>query len=134
MGFDDVKALAKKNSDITITSTVTNPTCEHYLVGKQTRKPNSAPATHRAQEPLELIHSDLAGPMSRLSLGEAKYFLLFIDDFTRYTIVYTLKSKAEVIGKFREYKALVETYKGKKIKSLGAMGEVSIPAMNLISY
>ena len=116
MGFDDIKALAKKNSDITITGTLTNPTCEHCLVGKQTRKPNSAPATDRAQEPLELVHNDLAGPMSRLSLGGAKYFLLFIDDFTRYTMVYTLKSKAQVIGKFHEYKALVETYKGKKIK------------------
>jgi len=122
LGFDDVKALPKKNSDITITGTLTNPTCEHCLVGKQTRKRNSAPATHGAQEPLELIHSDLAGPMSRLSLGGAKYFLLFIDDFTRYTMVYTLKSKPEVIGKFCEYKALVETYKGKKIKRFRSDG------------
>ena len=122
LGFDDVKALAKKNPEIIITSPLTNPTCEHCIVGKQTRKPNSAPANHRAKEHLELIHSDLAGPMSCLSLGGAKYFLLFIDDFTRYTTVYMLKSKAEVVGKFREYKALVETYHSKKIKRFRSDG------------
>jgi len=37
-------------------------------------------------------------------------------------MVYTLNSKAEVIGRFREYKALVETYKGKKIKRFRSDG------------
>jgi len=89
LGFDDVKALAKKNSDITITGTLTNPTCQHCLVGKQTRKPNSAPSTHHAQEPLEVIPSDLAGPMSRLSLGGAKYsfFLLMISQGIQWCIL-----------------------------------------------
>ena len=81
LGFDDVKVLAKHNPGITITGPLTNPTCEHCIISKQTRKPNSAPATHRATELLELVHSDLAGPMSPRSLGGSKYFLLFIDDF-----------------------------------------------------
>ena len=122
LGFDDVKLLARHNSAITITGPLTNPTCEHCIICKQTRKANSAPATHRAKEVLELVHSDLAEPMSTRSLGGSKYFLLFIDDFSRYTKVYALKSKAEVISKFREYKALVENNLGKKIKRFRSDG------------
>jgi len=51
LGFDDVKALAKKNSDITITGTLTNPTCEHCLVGKQIRKPKALLCTRYSSRP-----------------------------------------------------------------------------------
>ena len=98
LGFDDVKVLAKHNSSMTITGSLTNPACEHCIISKQTRKPNSAPATHRATDLLEIVHSDLAGPMSTRSLGGSKYFLLLIDDFSRYTKVYALKSKTETIS------------------------------------
>jgi len=115
LGFDDVKLLARYNSDICIIGPLTNPFCEHCIVSKQTRKPRSLPATHRGKEPLDLVHSDLAGPMSLPSLGGSKYFVLFIDDYSRYTKVYSLRSKAEVISRFREYEALVETGLGRGV-------------------
>jgi len=105
LGFADIKRLASTTMDIKITGSTTNPTCEHSHAGKQMRKPNAAPATHRASEPLRLIHSDLAGPMSTDSLGGARYFLLFIDDFSRHTTVYTIKQKSEVIIHFQHIKA-----------------------------
>ena len=62
---------------------LTNPFCEQCIVSKQTRKPSSLPATHRGKKPLDLIHSELSGPMSPPLLGGSKYFVRFIDDYSR---------------------------------------------------
>ena len=73
---------------------------------------------HRRTEALELVHSDVCGKMSVASNGGAYYFLTFIDDATRYTWVYILKTKAAVYEKFREWKAEVEKSFGKELKTL----------------
>ena len=67
---------------------------------------------------MELIHSDVFGPVPVPSLGGATYYVSFIDDFSRNTRFYFLKKKSEVFNKFKEYKALVENQTGKKIKLL----------------
>jgi hypothetical protein len=46
--------------------------------------------------------------MHNESLNGSKYFLLFIDDFSRYCWVYFLKSKADVFAEFVKFKAAVE--------------------------
>jgi hypothetical protein len=58
--------------------------------------------------PLQLVHSDLCGPLSTPYFSRCKYLLTFIDDFSRHTWVYLLKLKSEVFDKFLAYKALVE--------------------------
>ncbi|MCO5579570.1 hypothetical protein L7F22_033427 [Adiantum nelumboides] len=69
--------------------------CEHCIYGKQTRL-QSAPLNQKLGEPLDLVHSDLCGPMPHKSLGGASYFLTFIDDSTHKVWVYLLKRKDEV--------------------------------------
>ena len=49
----------------------------------------------RAKQILELVHSDLFGPMKVLSLGKFVYYVSFIDDFSRNTWIYFLKKKSE---------------------------------------
>jgi transposase InsO family protein len=49
-------------------------------------------------------------------LGGARYFVTYIDDFSRKVWVYLLKSKGECLKKFKEFKALVETQSEHKIK------------------
>jgi len=56
--------------------------------------------------------------MKTTSLGGTRYFVTFIDDFSRKTHVYLLKAKGEVFDKFKEYKALVENQIGMNIKTL----------------
>jgi hypothetical protein len=56
--------------------------------------------------------------MRTTSHGGARYFLTFIDDFSRKTHVYFLKAKGEAFEKFKQYKALVENKIGHKIKVL----------------
>jgi hypothetical protein len=75
-------------------------------------------ASWHARGPLHLVHSDLCGPLSSPSFSGCKYFLTFIDDFSRRTWVYFLKLKSEVFDKFLVYKALVENKFGHQIQKL----------------
>jgi hypothetical protein len=72
----------------------------------------------RASQLLDIVHTDVCGPMRITSHGGARYFLIFINDFSRKTHVYLLKAKGEVFEKFKQYKALVENKIGHKIKVL----------------
>ena len=73
---------------------------------------------NRAAGILDLIHSDVCGPMSTVSLTGHEYYVSFIDDYSRKTWIYFLKTKNEVFNRFQEFKALVENQTGKKIKVL----------------
>jgi len=118
ISFDNVKHLAENHPEIAIHGSHSNSTCDSWVATKQTRIPNHLPSTRITTFPLELIHTDLAGPMNIPSLGGARYLLLFIDDHTRYTTVFTIHQKSETFSKFKEYKALVENYHNTKIKAL----------------
>ena len=72
----------------------------------------------RTKQILELVHSDVFGPMKVPSLGKSVFYVSFIDDFSRNTWIYLLKKKSEVFGRFKEFKALVENQIEKKIKVL----------------
>jgi hypothetical protein len=81
--------------------------CEHCIYGKHNRVRFPSGAT-RAKRILELIHSDVFGPVPVPSLGKSVYYVSFIDDFSRNTWIYFLRKKSEVFDKFKEFKALVE--------------------------
>ena len=93
-------------------------TCEGCLKGKCHRLPFPKAVHHRAKKPLELVHSDVCGPMKQKSIGGALYFVTFIDDFSRFITVYPLKHKDEVFERFKEWKAEVENQLGEKVKVL----------------
>ena len=91
--------------------------CEICIKGKQTQKPYST-STTRSKETLELIHTDVCGPMRTVSLAGSRYFVTFIDDKSKWCEVYFMKKKSEVPEKFKEYKAMVEKNTGRKIKKV----------------
>ena len=92
--------------------------CEPCVDGKIHRKPFPKAGHERAREPLELVHSDVCGKLSTPSLGQAEYFVVFIDNSTHYVWIYTMKHKHEVYEKFLDWKALVEKSSGYKVKKL----------------
>ena len=71
-----------------------------------------------SSKPLELINIDLCGPIKNKSPWGEKYFILFIDDFTRMCWIGLLKHKDEAFDKFKLFKALVENELDLKIKCL----------------
>jgi uncharacterized protein YigE (DUF2233 family) len=72
----------------------------------------------KASQLLEIVHTDVYGPMRITTHGGAQYFLILIDDFSRKIHVYLLKAKGKGFEKFKQYKALVENKIGHKIKML----------------
>jgi transposase InsO family protein len=67
---------------------------------------------------LDLVHSNVCGPTSIPSLSGYLYYVTFIDDYSRRTCIFFMKTKDEVFSRFKEFKALVENQTGKKIKIL----------------
>jgi hypothetical protein len=67
---------------------------------------------------LELIHSDVCGPMPSSSISGYVYYVSFIDDYSCKTWIYFLKTKDEVFSNFKEFKALIQNLSKRKIKIL----------------
>ena len=71
-----------------------------------------------ARAPLELVHSNLVGPMQTTSIGGSTYFMTFTNNFSHRTWVYFSKNKSKVFDKFVEFKALAEKECGHDVKVL----------------
>lgn len=71
-----------------------------------------------SSRPLELVHTNLCGPTRTRSMRGEKYFMLFIDDYTRMTWVTFLKHKSEAFHRFKVFKKMVEKESDMKIKCL----------------
>jgi hypothetical protein len=67
--------------------------CDACLIEKQRRAPFPQQAKYRAKVSLELVHADICGPISPPMPGGKKYFLLLIDDASRYMWAVTLATK-----------------------------------------
>ena len=70
------------------------PTCESCLEGKKTKRSFKAKG-YRAKDVLELVHSDLCGPMSIQARGSFEYFVSLIDGYSRYSYIYLMRRKSE---------------------------------------
>ena len=75
---------------------------------------------------LELVHSDVCELNGILTRGVKRYFVTFIDDFSRYTYVYLMRNKNESFNMFKKYKTKVENQKDKRIKFLEVIEVVNI--------
>jgi transposase InsO family protein len=91
--------------------------CNGCAQGKNIKNPFPK-RNSKAEGVLELIHSDVYGLMSLSSISGYVYYVSFIDDYSRKTWVYFLKSKDEVFNKFKEFKSLIENLSERKIKIL----------------
>ena len=92
-------------------------TCKGCAKGKNIKNPFPKSET-KSKGTLELIHSDVCGPMPSISLSGYEYYVTFIDSYSRKTWIYFLKNKSEVFGKFKEFKALIENHSKIRIKTL----------------
>lgn len=65
-----------------------NRVCDDCMAGKQHREPFPKASSWRAEKKLQLIHADIFGPLKPESNTKRRYFITFIDDFTRKCWVY----------------------------------------------
>ncbi|KAJ4710707.1 Retrovirus-related Pol polyprotein from transposon TNT 1-94 [Melia azedarach] len=117
--FKSLKLLQEKCLvDDMFTVNICIEVCESCQMGKLHRFPFPSQAKWRATEKLELVHSDVCGPMQTSSLNQNRYFILFVDDLTRMTWVYFMNNKSQAFSCFKKFKSLAETQSGNKVKKL----------------
>ena len=83
-------------------------TCERCVFRKHHRDPFEAGKAWRTIMPLELIHTDVCGPMQTTTISGNRYFLTFINNYSRMCWVYFMRFKSEVFTVFKKFKAMVE--------------------------
>jgi hypothetical protein len=89
--------------------------CEGCVEGKMQRKPFKPVGEIRSKRKLQCVHSDVCGPMPTESIGGRKYFVTFIDDYSRCCSVYFMRHKSEVLDKFKEFEAATTTDSGQRM-------------------
>jgi transposase InsO family protein len=92
--------------------------CEGCVLIKHPQEKFHKGKSQRASAPLDLIHNDLMGPFPHPSIKKVSFVLIFVDDFSHFTIIYFLKKNSEVFQNLKYFKALVETQSEKNIKVL----------------
>src|SRR6218665_1706172 len=92
--------------------------CECCIQSKMTWKPFPKKSESKTDEILDLIHTDVCGPMQTTAPGGKRYFMTMIDDSSRYTEVYLLGQLSEVPEKIKEYVRHVQTKFGKTPKKI----------------
>ena len=83
------------------------------MMDKMTKTPFTG-HPERARELLEIIHTDVCGPMITPTCGGYLYFVIFTDDLSRYCYIYLMKHKFETFEKFKEFQNKVENHRGKR--------------------
>ena len=77
------------------------------------------PATAiKTKSPLEILHTDLWGPDPVVSSQGYRYYVSFVDDFTRFTWIFPLKTKSETLSVFKIFKNQIEKQLNRPIKCL----------------
>lgn len=108
-----------RNSHVGVEFTeIDKQSCVACVEGKQARKPFKKVVYKQATSLLELVHSDVCGPMTDTSFQGNKYALLFVDDYTRFIFIYFISSKTEVKEKFCHFQSLLERQTGAKVKAV----------------
>uniref|UniRef100_T1IVV8 Integrase catalytic domain-containing protein n=1 Tax=Strigamia maritima TaxID=126957 RepID=T1IVV8_STRMM len=89
--------------------------CITCIKAKQTKHYGKAKTKITSSGVLDLVHTDVWGPTKYESKGGAKYFVYFVDDYSRWVKTYVMKSKSQVIDCFKDY---MKRLTGTKIKRL----------------
>lgn len=107
------KRIVRDLSNFVVDTTV----CRDYIMGKQTKEAIPKSSTRCAEEMLELVHSNIYGPITPASQSGKRYFLSFINDYSCKGWVYLLSEKSQTLESFNEFKRKVETKTRKVVKA-----------------
>lgn len=114
---DVIKLLNKAGKNVNVNDVSLSRECDVCAKGKMTALPFSK-SSGPCDEKLNIVYSDIVGPMRCESNGGSRYFITFIDDCTRWCEIYFLKSKCNALDAFKDYKKYVENLLGSRIKYL----------------
>ena len=90
--------------------------CVACLKGKQHKTSHKSKEFSSISLPLQLLHMDLFGPTNVMSIGKKSYCLVIVDDFTRFTWVYFLRTKDETSSTLKSFFTRIENQANLKVK------------------
>jgi transposase InsO family protein len=117
INYDSLRLLRKNGVSSFPTIPRKLKQCDACILGKHRKQPFHD-STSRACRKLELIHSDLCGPMPVPSANGNKYIMSFIDDYTRMCWVYLLKDKSQAFETFKIFHVWIQNEAQSRIGSL----------------
>ena len=91
---------------------------EACALGNIHREESPIRVENKKRDIVELVHTNLYGPMKTRSLGGALYFLLFLDECTKFSWVYFLSQKIHTFEYFKQFRTMIEKQTRNYIKIL----------------
>lgn len=92
--------------------------CSTCAVCKISKKPFKKLSNIYTGDVLELVHTDICGPMKTVSQGGSRYFITFIDDYSRFVVTRFLRQKSDAFEAFKDFMVEAEKQTGRKLKCL----------------
>lgn len=134
--FDMKKLISREmvNGLSTLDINVDEKFCESCVLGKQSKTSFPRNQQPRSSRVLELIHSDVCGPMSESAWDKSRYFVTFIDDFTRASMVFCIEHKGDVFDLFKQYVAMAESFHGVRVACLNVDNGGEYSSNNFKNY
>jgi hypothetical protein len=92
--------------------------CNGCIMRESHRAPIPKKSDLRATTVLDLVQSDVFRPLEVASIGGSRYFITFIDDHSKWTIEYAMRTKSETVECFKKFHKHAEAHTGRKLKVL----------------
>ncbi|KAI3759043.1 hypothetical protein L6452_06616 [Arctium lappa] len=118
MNFKTMNKLVKNNLVRGLPSKVfsCDDHCVACLKGKQHKTSHKTKEINSISSCLQLLHMDLFGPTNVMSIGKKSYCLVIVDDYSRFTWVYFLRTKDETSGLIKSFILRIENQTNQKVK------------------
>jgi transposase InsO family protein len=108
--------------------------CNTCVLAKHHRGVFPKQSKNHSDKALDLVHSDLCGPVKPVTPGGRRYFLLLVDDATRYMWVVLLTAKSEASSAIKRIQAAVEKECGRKLRVLRTNNGGEFTAAEFVAY
>ncbi|KAB2630096.1 hypothetical protein D8674_007615 [Pyrus ussuriensis x Pyrus communis] len=117
----DVMTTMLKQSNIPVQTDDNNSTCISCIQGKMSRIPFPV-RTDRCTSPFQKVHTDIWGPSPVRSIEGYRYYVTFVDEYTRFVWIFPMSNKSDVFTIFVKFYKFVLNQFGATIKSLQTDG------------
>lgn len=118
INMDYVRQVAKEQLGLSILPSSKPALCEGCMIGKSTKLSVPPKSSSRAPAPGVLLHADVCGDFSTISISRCAYFLIIVDDFSRSTFLFPLVNKSDATSRIVNTIEYIKTSIGTSVKVL----------------